>query len=84
MEPVKSSRKKIKRDMEQRWKDLKGLEATISHYEASLRRAQAQPEETLVSEDDPSDSRAEGTQEVELATTPVADDTPLVSACLSP
>ena len=34
----KSSQKKIKRDMEQKCKDLKGLEATISHYELSLRR----------------------------------------------
>ena len=37
--PVKSSQKKIKRDMEQRWKDLKGLEVTISQYESSLKRA---------------------------------------------
>ena len=38
-EPVKSSQKKIKRDMEQRQRDLKGLEVTISQYEGSLRRA---------------------------------------------
>ena len=35
-EPVKSSQKKIKRDMEQRWRDLKGLEVTISQYECSV------------------------------------------------
>ena len=28
----KSAQKKMKRDMEQRWRDLKGLEATISQY----------------------------------------------------
>ena len=79
-ELAKSSQKKIKRDMEQRWKDLKGLEATISQYESHLRRAQVQPEETPDSEDDPSDSRAEGT----MATTPVADDTPPVNVMPEP
>ena len=83
-DPVKSSQKKIKRDMEQRRKDLKGLEATISQYESSLRRAWVQPEGTPVSEDDPSDSGAEGAQEVEMATTPVADDTLTVSAMPEP
>ena len=64
------------RDIEWRWKDLQGLKATISQYEANLGRARVQSEETLASEDDPSDSRAEGT----MATTPVADDAPPVSA----
>ena len=73
-EPVKSSQKKIKRDMERSQRDLKGLEVTISQYECSLGRARVRPEETLASEDDPSDSGAEGIQEVEMATTPVADD----------
>ena len=79
MEPDKSSRKKIKRDMEQKRKDIKGLKVTISHYESNLRRARVQPEETLASEDDPSDSGAEGAKEVEMATTPVANDAPPVS-----
>ena len=70
--------------MEQRWKDLKGLEATISQYESSLRRAQVQPEGTPASKDDPSDSRAEGAQEVEMATTPVANDAPTVSTMPEP
>ena len=56
----------MKREMEQRWIDLKGLEATISQYESSLRGAH---------EDDPSNSEAEGA----MATTLVADDTPAVS-----
>ena len=80
--PVKSSQKKIKRDMEWRRRDLKGLEVTIFQYEGNLRRAWDRPEETPASEDDLSDSGAKGTQEVEMATTLVADDVPPVS--LSP
>ena len=84
VELAKSSQKKIKRDMEQRQKDLKGLEATISQYESSLGRAQVQPEGTPASEDDPSDSGAEGAQEVEMATTLVTDDAPAVSTMPEP
>ena len=62
--------------MEQRQRDLKGLEATISQYESSLGGAQVQQEGTPAHDDDPSDSKAEGT----MATTPVADDAPAVSA----
>ena len=69
----KSFCKKMKRDMEQRQRDLKGLEVTISQYESSLRGAQ---EGTVAHDDDPSDSKAEGA----MATTPVADDTPAESA----
>ena len=64
----KSAWKKMKRDMEWRWRDLKGLKATISQYESSLRGAQVQQEGTPAHEDDPSDSEAEGA----MATTPVA------------
>ena len=66
--------------MEQRRKDLK---ATISQYKACLRRAQVQPEGTPASEDDPSDSGAEG-EEVEMATIPVVDDAPPVSTTPAP
>ena len=62
--------------MEQRWKDLKGLEATISQYESSLGGVHIQSEGTLACDDDPSDSEAKGA----MATTPVADDAPAVSA----
>ena len=37
-EPGKSTQKKLKRDLEQRQKDLKGLEATISQYESASER----------------------------------------------
>ena len=70
--------------MEQRRKDIKGLEVTISHYESSLGRAQVQPEETPASEDDLSDSGAEGAKEAEMATTQVADDAPPVSTMPEP
>ena len=70
--------------MDQRWRDLKGLEATISQYKSCLGRARVQPEATPASEDNPSDSGAEGAQEVEMATTPVADDAPPVSAVPEP
>ena len=84
VEPDKSSQKKIKRDMEWKRKDIKGLQVTISHYESSLGRARVQPEETLASEDDPSDSGAEGAKEAEMATTPVANDAPPLSATSEP
>ena len=61
--------------MEWRWKDLKGLDSTISQYEASLRGDQVQSEGTLAHDYDPSNSEAEGT----MATTPVANDAPAVS-----
>ena len=70
--------------MERKRKDIKGLEVIISHYESSLGRARVQPEETLTSEDDLSDSGAEGAKEAEMATTPVANDTPPVSAMPEP
>ena len=70
--------------MEWKQKDIKGLKVTISHYESSLGRAQVQPEEILASEDDPSDSGAEGAKEAEMATTPVADDAPPVSTTSEP
>ena len=59
-----------KKDMEQRWRDLKGLEATISEYEYDLRRAWAQPENAPVSNDSQSDPGAKGAMSI----TPVADD----------
>ena len=84
VEPAKSSQKRIKRDMEWRQKDLRGLKVTISHYESSLGRARVQPEETLASEDNPSNSGAEGAKEAEMATTLVANDAPPVSATPEP
>ena len=64
-EPDTAARRRMK-EMEQKWKDLKGLKATISQYESHLRGA---------SGDDSSDSEAEGA----MAITPVADNTPPAS-----
>ena len=65
----------MKKDMERKQKGLKGLNSTISQYEASLRGDQVQSEGTLAHDNDPSDSEAKGT----MATTPVADNVPAVS-----
>ena len=72
----KSAHKKMKKDMEQRQKDLKGLNSTISQYKTSLGGDQVQSEGTLAHDDDPSDSEAEGA----MATTLVADDAPAVTS----
>ena len=56
----------MKKEMEQKWTDLKGLKATISEYESHPRGGH---------EDDPSNSKAEGA----MAITPVADNAPSVS-----
>ena len=66
-EPNPSAQRRMKKEMEQKRKDLKGLEATISEYESHLRGGH---------EDDPSDSKAEGA----MAITPVAYNTPSASA----
>ena len=57
--------------MKQRWRDLKGLEAIISQYEYDLRRARAWPENALVSDDDQSDSGAEGAMAITPAAAPL-------------
>ena len=74
-ESDKASQKKMKKDLEQRQRDLKGLEATISQYEYNLWRARAQWENAPVSDDNQSDPRTKGT----MAITPVANDAPPAS-----
>ena len=64
----------MKKDMEWRWRDLKGLDSTISQYESSLSGAQVQTEGGC--DDDLSDSKAKGA----MATTSVANDAPAVNA----
>ena len=83
-ESVKSSRKRIKKKINWRQKDLKSLSIAISQHESSLKRAQDQPEETTTSEDDSSDHDAGDAEEAEMAITPVADDAPPVSAMTHP
>ena len=62
-----SAQRRMKKEMEQKWKDLQGLKATISEYESHLRGG---------CEEDSSDSEAEGA----MAITPVADNAPSASA----
>ena len=62
-----SAQKRMKKEMERKWKDLQGLKATISEYECHLRGGH---------EDDSSDFKAEGAMDI----TPVADNTPSASS----
>ena len=66
-EPDTSAQRRMKKEMEQKQKDLKGLEATISEYKSCLRGGH---------EDGSSDSGTKGA----IAITPVVDDAPPVSA----
>ena len=61
-----------------RWKDLESLRVAISHHESNL--GQGQPGNITTSNDDSSDHGAGDAAEAEMATTPVADDTPSGSA----
>ena len=68
-ESDKPSQRKIKKEIDLRWKDLESLRATISHHESNL--GQGQPED-----DDLSDHGAGEAAEVEMAIAPEADGTP--------
>ena len=83
-ESVKSSRRRIKKEMDLRWKDLKSLSAAISQHESSLGRARDQPEETTASDNDLSDHGAGDAEEAEMASTPMANNTLSVSATTHP
>ena len=65
--PDTSAWRRMKKEMERKQKDLKGLEATISEYKSCLRGGH---------EDDSSNSGTEGA----MAITPVANDAPPASA----
>ena len=69
----------MKRNIEWKQKDLRGLEDSISHHESSLGRAGAQPEGTLASDDGHSDSEAKGAPEEDTATALITGDAPSVS-----
>ena len=79
-ESLKSSWKRIKKEIDLRWKDLKSLSIAISQHESSLGRGRDQPEETTTSDDVSSDHGAGDAEEAEMAITPVVDDAPPVSA----
>ena len=77
-ESDKSSQKRIKREIDLRRKDLESLRVAISHHESNL--GQGQLGNITTSDDDSSDHGAGDAAEAEMATTPVADNTPSGSA----
>ena len=81
-ETIKSSQKRIKKEMDLIRKDLEGLSLAISQHESRLRRDEA--EETTTSEDSLSDHGAGDAEEAKMAIMPVADDAPPVSATTQP
>ena len=76
-ESEKFARKRIK-EIDLRWKDIKSLRFAISHHESNLWLDQ--PVDAATNDDDSSGHGAEEATEVEMATTPVANNTPLGSA----
>ena len=81
-ETIKSSQRRIKKEMDLIRKDLKGLSLAISQHESCLGRYKA--EETTTSEDSLSDHGAGDAEEAEMAITPVANNAPPVSATTQP
>ena len=73
-EAEKSSRKRIKKEIDMRHKDLESLKECISQHESHLE--QDAPEDNIPDSNDLLDQSAE----VEMATSLGADDTPLESA----
>ena len=75
VESYKDSQKRIKREIDLRWKDIENLRVAISHHESNL--GWGQPEDVATHDDDLSDHRAREAAEAEMAAAP---DTPSVSA----
>ena len=73
---IKSTRKRIKKEMDLRQKDLKSLNIAISLHESNLGMVRDQLEETAISDDDSSDHGAGDPPEAKMATAPVVDDAP--------
>ena len=77
-ESDKPSQRRIKKEIDLRQKDLKSLRVAISFCESSLRWGQ--PWDITTNDDDLSGHGAREAAEAEVATTPVAVDTPSGSA----
>ena len=73
-----SVQKRIKREIDLRWKDIENLRVAISHHQSNLRWGQ--PEDIATHDDDSSDHGAGEVAEAEMAIAPETDDTPSVSA----
>ena len=77
-ESDKFARKRIKREIDLRWKDIKNLRVAISHHESNLRWGQ--PGDIATNDDDSSDHGAGEAAKAEMAIAPETDDTPSGSA----
>ena len=72
-ESDRDTRKRIKREIDLRRKDIENLRVAISHHESNLRRGQ--PRDTTTHDDDSSDRGAGEAAEAEMAIAPEANDT---------
>ena len=81
-ETIKSSQRRIKKEMDLIQKDLEGLSLAISQHKSRLRWDEV--EKTTTSKDSLSDHGAGDAEEAEMAITPVANDAPPVSTTTQP
>ena len=70
--------KRIKWEIDLRWKDIENLRVAISHHESNL--GWGPPGDIATHDDDSSDHGAREAAEAEMAIAPETDDTPSVSA----
>ena len=70
--------RRIKREIDLRWKDIENLRVAISHHQSNLR--QGQPEDIATHDDDTSDHGAGEAAKAEMAIAPETNDTSSVSA----
>ena len=73
-----SARKRLKREIALRRKDIENLKVAISHHQSNL--GWGQPGDTATHDDDSSDHGAGEAAKSEMAIAPETDDTPSVSA----
>ena len=77
-ESDKFARKRIKMEIDLRWKDIENLRVAISHHKTNLGRGQ--PGDIATHDDDSSDHGAGEAAEAEMAIAPETDNTPSRSA----
>ena len=73
-----SARKRLKREIDLRRKDIENLKVAISHHQSNL--GWDQPGDIATHDDDLSDHGAREAAEAEMAIAPETNDTPSVSA----
>ena len=75
-----STRKRLKREIDLRRKDIENLKVAISHHQSNLGRGQ--PGDTATHDDDSCDHGVGEAAESEMAIAPETDDTPSVSVMM--